>query len=359
MLKKTIKNNTSARNKTHNHTSKHIQHNRNHDRLFNTSLIPNKKETKKIISTYKNIKKFKTFYKKLNKNEKDNLDYYKGFGYVEINKFLYNNNKLNEISINDSFRNIKELFPKETNNLISIKNLLVNNIPDAVELFMNKFVVDKINTIDKIFTNPNIYKLDKNITLYRGNRGYNNTIGKTTKVGSEILFKNFISSSYDINVAMNFTGHQKESICCLYILNGMENVPYIYIPWNSRNYFKNMKLAASFADESEYLLPRNLKFKIIKIENKILNISTSDWIGKYYKDVSLSSLDKIMKNTNRTNRKKMIEKNLKKFMKEVKIYHLKYVSQEPVEPIEPYKYTDSINLKISNTREMDMVNKKN
>jgi uncharacterized protein YcbK (DUF882 family) len=120
-----------------------------------------------------------------------------------------------------------------------------------------------------------------------------------------------------------------------------------------------MKLAASFADESEYLLPRNLKFKIIKIENKILNISTSDWIGKYYKDVSLSSLDKIMKNTNRTNRKKMIEKNLKKFMKEVKIYHLKYVSQEPVEPIEPYKYTDSINLKISNTREMDMVNKKN
>lgn len=303
----------------------------------------------------KNISKFKNFYKKLNKNQKDTLSYYKGIGYIEINKFLYNNYKLDELNLNDSFMKIQDLFPDETHNVVNIKSLLVNNVPSAVELFINKFIVEKINTLDNIFAKPNTYKLDKDIILYRGNMGLSSTIGNKTKVGNEILFKNYLSTSYDISVAMNFTGVQNDVICCLYVLNGLENIPYVFVPWNLHTSFKKMDVKGSFADESEYLLPRNMKFKVTKIEKRILNVS-SDWPQKMYKNISISSLDKVFKKTQTLTNQESIEKNLGKFMRDVKVYHLEYVGQDPVEPIAPYTYTDKINLKVSNTRYIDMPN---
>lgn len=360
MTHKTIKDKTLK--KISKDKSSHIQrisqlknHNNNHSRIFDISHIPNKKQTKKIINTVKNITKFKSFYKQLNKNEKETLAFYKGFGYFEMNKFLYSNNELNEINLNNSIVKIQELLPAETQNLVNIKSLLVNNIPNAVELFINKFIVEKINTIDKIFALPNTYKLDKETILYRGNIGLISTIGKNTKIGNEILFKNFLSTSYDISVALDFTGVQNDIVCCLYILSGLENVPYVFIPWKLHNNFKNIKIPVAFYDESEYLLPRNLKFKVKKIEKRILNIS-NQLPQKIYKNISVNSLDKILQKNKMTNKKEAIEKNLGKFMRDIKIFHLEYIGQEPIEPISPYKYNETINLKVYNTRQMDLPN---
>jgi len=62
-----------------------------------------KKDTNTIVNVYSNIYKFKNFYKKLTTDEMNDLNYYKGNGYIDLNNFLYNQSKFKKIHLSRFF----------------------------------------------------------------------------------------------------------------------------------------------------------------------------------------------------------------------------------------------------------------
>ena len=301
---------------------------------------------KKILKTHSNLKKFNNFYKNISSIEKETLIGYKNFDYQSINKYLYNHNNIKEFKLDykDFGENIKSLYSNTTKELFNYKNISIEKLPKYIELYVNKFIINKIHILDKLFAHKNIYKLSGDEILYRGTEGHTITNDKN-KIGDEVIFNSFTSTStnkdvteYFINGIYNKLSPKKHklnsSICCLYILHGLKDVPYIFIPW--KNVMKSqMKSHIKFSlnEEFEYLLPRNLKFKIKKIETIIDdNVSTSSLL-------TFEKLDKIMKNTK-------INNLYKKINTKIKVYHLEFVEQLPVVSLEPYKYNSKINLHI-------------
>ena len=118
--------------------------------------------TKKVLKTFSNIKNFKKFYKNISKIEKDTIQFYKLNGYIDINKYLYNNNKLNELFINEwKFSNtIEKLYSNNTKNLFNFKNINFEKLPKYIELYVNDKIIKNINILDKLFINKDIPKLN-------------------------------------------------------------------------------------------------------------------------------------------------------------------------------------------------------
>jgi hypothetical protein len=301
---------------------------------------------KKILKTHSNIKKFNNFYKHISSIEKQTLMGYKNLDYRSINKYLYNHNNIKEFNIDyhDFGENIKSLHSNNTKGLFNYKNISVDTLPKYIELFVNKLIINKIHILDKLFSHKDIYRLSGDEILYRGTAGHTVTNDKN-KIGDEVIFNSFTSTTTNKNVTNYFINdysednkaHKKHktnnSTCCLYILHGLKDVPYIFIPW--RNVMKSqMKshIKVSLHEEFEYLLPRNLKFKIKKIETIIDDNITSS-------PITFAKLDKIMKHTK-------INNLYKKINSKIKVYHLEFVEQLPVVSLEPYKYDSKINLHI-------------
>jgi hypothetical protein len=69
---------------------------------------------------------------------------------------------------------------------------------------------------------------------------------------------------------------------CVFIFMNMKDIPFIYMP-NSKMYSddfsKFMMAQEPLNDFSEYTLPRNLEFKIEKIETKPINMERYDMFG--------------------------------------------------------------------------------
>ena len=308
--------------------------------------------TKKILKTHSNIIKFLKFYKNISKIEKDTIQIYKGMGYIGINKYLYNNHKLKELSINEwDFNNtIKNLYSNDTKNLFNFKNINIEKLPEYIELYINNTIIKHITILDKLFINKDIPKLNGKEVLFRGRSGDTYTTSKS-KIGNTLIFNSFISSSTNIDVSKNFINKiNKNNVgCCLYVLNGLKDIPYIYIPWFDiqKNQMKS-KISSSIYDEFEYLLPRNLKFKIKKIET-ILDDNIS-----YTTQITFEKLNKILKKTKATTKTKAKANSdnniLKKINNKIKIYHLDFVEHLPVEPLEPYKYDSSLQLHINKVK---------
>ena len=307
--------------------------------------------TKKILKTHSNIIKFLKFYKNISKIEKDTIQIYKGFAYIGINKYLYNNYKLKELSINEwDFNNtIKNLYSNDTKNLFNFKNINIEKLPEYIELYINNTIIKHITILDKLFINKDIPKLNGKEVLFRGTSGDTYTTSKS-KIGDTLIFNSFISSSTNIDVSKNFINHKinkKNVVCCLYVLNGLKDIPYIYIPWSVHKNQMKSKISSSIYDEFEYLLPRNLKFKIKKIET-ILDDNIS-----YTTQITFEKLNKILEKTKantkaNTKAKANSDNNiLKKINNKIKIYHLDFVEHLPVEPLEPYKYDSSLQLHIN------------
>ena len=302
--------------------------------------------TKKILKTHSNIIKFLKFYKNISKIDKDTIQIYKLSGYIGINKYLYNNHKLKELSINEwDFNNtIKNLYSNDTKNLFNFKNINIEKLPEYIELYINNTIIKHITILDKLFINKDIPKLNGKEVLFRGTSGDTYTTSKS-KIGDTLIFNSFISSSTNIDVSKNFINHKinkKNVVCCLYVLNGLKDIPYIYIPWSVHKNQMKSKISSSIYDEFEYLLPRNLKFKIKKIET-ILDDNIS-----YTTQITFAKLNKILKKTKantkaNTKAKANSDNNiLKKINNKIKIYHLDFVEHLPVEPLEPYKYDPSL-----------------
>ena len=303
--------------------------------------------TKKVLKTHSNIIKFLKFYKNISKIEKDTIQSYKGFAYIGINKYLYNNHKLKELSINEwDFNNtIKNLYSNDTKNLFNFKNINIEKLPEYIELYINNTIIKDITILDKLFINKDIPKLNGKEVLFRGTSGDTYTTSKS-KIGDTLIFNSFTSSSTNIDVSKNFINHEinkKNVVCCLYVLNGLKDIPYIYIPWSVHKNQMKSKISSSIYDEFEYLLPRNLKFKIKKIET-ILDDNIS-----YTTQITFAKLNKILKKTKANTKAKANSDNniLKKINNKIKIYHLDFVEHLPVEPLEPYKYDSSLQLHIN------------
>ena len=163
-----------------------------------------RKITTQIITMANNLKKFKMFYKKLFKNEKETLQDYKYSGYIEINKYLYEGLKMKEFRIDNLFiNNIKKYFSANTKSIVDLQSINPGNIKPFIELYVNKKIVEQINTIDKIFKHPNIINLTGNEILYRGTHGHSFTNAKH-KIGDIVVSKNFMSCSIEQNISEFF-----------------------------------------------------------------------------------------------------------------------------------------------------------
>jgi hypothetical protein len=322
------------------------------------SMHNHREKTKKILTMLSNLKKFREFYKELKLEERETLQDYKYSGFYKINKYLYSGNKMQDFNIDNRFLNdIKKYFSKETKDLVDIKSINPGNIKKYVELYVNNKIVKSINTIDKIFQSPKIQKLQGNELLYRGTHGHSIT-NKTSRVGNEVIFNNFISTSTEQYISEQFmTNHElKDKICCMYILTNMKDVPFIYLPWEIKNSDKLNKkyISQAFSDEFEFLLPRGLKFKISKREYIDYKFSNNRMAFNSIKKMSFDKLSKLVKNKDMDldNLSKMDDEDFKKLFdklsNKILTYHLEYIGQEPIEPISPYNYNSNINLHITN-----------
>jgi hypothetical protein len=314
-------------------------------KLFNRTRFRKYDNTKKVLKTLSNIKKFKNFYKNISKIDKETLQLYKGTVHKILNSYLYNHNNLKELKIDEfSFGNtIKNLYSNNTKQLFNYKNINLEKLPNYIELYINKFIVNKINILDKLFTNKEIPKFNGNELLFRGTKGETNTSIKS-KVGDEIIYNSFTSTSTDKEVSRDFISSKSNSnhvLCCLYILYGLKDVPYIYLPWSIiKN--KEMKghISESVYDEFEYLLPRNLKFKIKKIDK----IVDDTLLSSSSSSITFEKLNKLMKKTKNSDL-------YKKFYGKIKVYHLDFIEQLPVEPLPAYIYNPKIHLQFEKSFE--------
>jgi hypothetical protein len=327
-------------------------------------LMHRSETTKKMIRMLSNLRKFKVFYKKLSKEQKAVLAYYKSFGYVAMNQYLYNNKSIKELNIDNLFiQKLKDYYSENTKSLIDLKSINPGNIKQIVELYINKQVIEKINSMDDLFKLPDIPKLEGNEYLYRGTNDHTETT-KKSKVGDIITYNNYLSTSTLKDISEEFVGSWRQNkksnnLCCMYILHNLKDIPFIYIPWQIKkaHIFEKTDISQVSSDEFEYLLPRGLKFKIIKIESKIYHGYGST------KKLSFSKLDKIITLTSsKYNSIKLNDNSVQKIFdktnKKITTYHLEYVGQEPVEKLPLFEYNAKINLHITPETKEDITSSK-
>jgi len=361
MIKSVIRKKDSKKQSKQSKQSKQLKQSKQ-SKQSNKSIRKNvsKKKTYKIIKMLSNLKNFKNIYKKFNKEEKDTLVSYKQNGYRALNEYLYNNNTIKTLTFDKYFylSNIKSGFSNNTKDLFDYKNIDITNIPKFVEFYVNNIIIKKINIIDSIFTNKDIPKLDGSELLYRGKSRHTGTTDKS-KIGDEIVFKNFLSTSTEEENSLNFissyskkVNKDKKDICCMYVISGCKNVPYIYLPWSINAKFEKLLVVESTYDEFEYLLPRNLKFKITNITKGIKDEKTDS-----FKKLTFEQLENLIKkkNLNKINNND-IDMIIEKIFNKIKFIHLEYVEQLPTIKIPTYIYDEKLTLHFPN---IDKNNKNN
>jgi hypothetical protein len=331
------------------------------------SKVLRKDKTRKVLSILGYLKQFNKFYKSLSTIEKSTLSSYKGIGYNSINKYLYNNNKLNELHVSQELFvfKLKEHFSKNTKDLLDISSINPSNIKLLVELYVNKNIVEPINNIDKIFQNPLIPKLTGKELLYRGTREHSITT-KNSKIGDEIVIKNFVSSSTQQSISEMFITHKAKDSCCMYVLTNIKDIPFIYLPWNIKASSKLSKydISQTFNEEFEMLLPRGLKFKITDKKMNDYKIIDSWGSRLHTKKMSFAQLDKIANklNIDINELSKMSESEIQniydKMSIKIQTYYLTYIGRDETKPIEPYIYDPKLNLHIYPPRNMKQIQSK-
>jgi hypothetical protein len=250
------------------------------------------------------LPQFVKFYKKLSDAEIRAIKFYKGHGSFWQTQLLTYKKKQIEIvvpfplSIEKSFR--RDVIGENADTLLPF-------LPSLDIKDMNKYIENSIkarltllNRLDTIFQRKDCPKLKGNEILFRGVYIYPEL--KNKKEGESILFKNFMSTTIDRNIAENFSSES-----CILIFTKMKNVPFIYMP-NSKMYQENfVKFAISREinrDLSEYTLPRNLEFIITKIDEDYMS---SVW-GK---NKSFKQIIKSLKNKGFYNTKYLDNENTK------------------------------------------------
>ena len=318
-----------------------------------------KNDTNKVVKMYLNIKKFKHFYKNLNARERKVIHFYKTWGYENMNRFLYSGYKLEKLIFpdymgffqEDQKKNIPKYIQKFMN--YKTKEFIPKLIPKFITLFMNKLVIDRIYEIDKLYTKKEVPKFDGTELLYRGTNGAIITIitDKNTKIGDELIFKNYTSASSNKKIALSFSNIKTSDdnhSCCLFILYNMKNLPYIYLPWYDVYKHKNINssdIKHADDDEFEYLLPRNLKFEIINITIGLPVNNTKSYVNKKFKQINKTMKQIQMSHLEKNSlSKKDYKIVIPELFKDIKVYHLKFIEQLEIETFPEYVYNKDIEI---------------
>lgn len=297
------------------------------------------------------LPRFVKFYNKLGQDEIIAIKYYKGWGssfQTELLAEQSRKNKKDKTNKKDKQRELR--FPFSLRQEARFRHdisphlnelLPFNNTLDIKEL--NKYIetsykarITLLNRLDKIYDRADCPRLNGDEILFRGM--HMNSDIKKLKTGDTYLFKNFISTTVDRNVAERFSNGE-----CLFILMNMKDIPFIYMP-NSKEYGKDnfskfMVNTEPLIDYSEFTLPRNLEFKIERMEKKSI---THDTIGEPLIK-TFAKLLKVLKKqgyldnktetetkTDNTNKQEIIEKNI---FPQVTIFYCTLNNWHPREPI--------------------------
>lgn len=221
------------------------------------------------------LPKFVKFYNKLSPLQIIALKFYKGIGSQFQSKILSDDatSKTREISfpfyyIHD--RSLRSDITEFASQYMPMSlSLDIKDIEKYVETsYKTRFSL--LNVLNNIYDMPDCPKLTGIEILFRGMQ-YTPQI-KKLKVGDTYTFKNFISTTIDRNIAEKYSRGD-----CIFVLMDMKNIPFIYMP-NSKDYPYDINKSFSqfmmdrniYYDFSEYTLPRNLEFKIVKIEKQSL-----------------------------------------------------------------------------------------
>jgi len=315
-----------------------------------------KNDTNKIVKMYLNIQKFKNFYKNLNASERKIIDFYKRWGYQNMNRFLYSGYKLETLFFPDDMGFFQEdqrkYIPKYLQKFMNYKTkkFIPKYIPEFITLFMNNEIINRVYEMDKLYTKPDTPKFEGTEILYRGTNGAIVT-DKNTKIGDELIFKNYTSASSNKKVALSFSNLKTSDdnhSCCLFILYNMKNIPYIYLPWDDVYKHKNINnsdIKYADDDEFEYLLPRNLKFEIINITIGLPVNNTKSYANKKFKEINKTmkqiQMSHLEKNSLSNKDYKMV---IPELFKDIKVYHLKFIEQLEIEKFPEYVYNKDIEI---------------
>jgi hypothetical protein len=232
-----------------------------------------KYEVDRVSNIISLIPKFTKFYNKLSTKEIMALKYYKGYGSFWQTQFLTNEKSPREVTFpfniwsEQAFRN--DIYGEGKNVYPMLKSFDIKDIPNYIENNYKARIM-LLNTLDTIYNNPECPRFTGEEILFRG-MGAPPSLLKC-KAGDSFLFKNFMSSTFDRNEAERFAWGD-----ILLIFSDMKDIPFIYMPNDKPilssgiEYTKNLKNLSILNDYSECTLPRNLEFKINRIEEGIVS----------------------------------------------------------------------------------------
>jgi hypothetical protein len=272
--------------------------------------IYDKKEIDFSIFFPKKKEWFEYYNKILKKMLKDNkniksLVYYKGSGYAPINKLLINKS-LPYVFLFDKYNSsIKDIYNKTTINTDPIyifpddlkkisdhkKNNLLKHISNIDYLF-TKYYNNMILSDCIVFRGMSNIELPKNklninfnkiFTKMKSQQSVINEHNLILDKNSEFIFDNYVSTTFNINTALNFA----DSVLFVINIKKEHNIPGIFI---SQLFFSNIEDKKNLNNffkvndyEFEILIHRNFKIKIKEI--KILELEKD-----YYFSSSINNL---------------------------------------------------------------------
>jgi len=297
-----------------------------------------KYEVERVDKIVKLIPQFTKFYNKFTNDELTALKYYKGYGSFFQTQLLTNENKPLEISFpfriyeEETFR--RDIYGNGSNLYPMLKSFDIKDIPTYIENNY-KARIKILNNLDTIYNKPECPHLTGDEILFRGMRLPDSF--KKYKEGDTFTFKNFISTTADRNIAERFSTHDS-----LFILQDLKNIPFLYMPQNkfSENtgieYTKEMGKLIPYHDLSEYTLPRNLEFKIDKIESGFISPQQAVWnFNRNHKQITnFTKLDKLLTKKGIIETPEVYNDIIEKeIFPKVKIYYCTFTKWHPREPI--------------------------
>lgn len=310
-------------------------------KITKSQIVKIKRDRIRLLTKKLNfVKKYHKFFKKLSSKEKKALENYKMFGYSDINNYLLNDTKIKKIDIPMNTYG----YDNKIRNCEQISEITLNKLDRYIENNIN-FFINNIRIMDDIFNNKNCPKLTGTELLYRGIQDKYDS--EKYKEGNEIIMKNFQSTSLSQNISQKFMKlwSNKDKIpCCLFEIIKCKDVPFIYLPWDiSTKNNKNELLEGSlfeFGDEFEVLLPRNLKFKILKVRKNFIQDTI---MSKDITDIKNKQILKLLKKegSNNITNDNLIE-HIDKIFKNIYVITIKLIEQLPLTPINDFVLTNKI-----------------
>ena len=126
-----------------------------------------------------------------------------------------------------------------------------------------KGIEDKITQIDTAIADAPV--LDNPTLVYRGvaNKGMGGSIFfKQLKVGDTFQDSGYVSTTLDPRIGSKFAGSDASGGIVL----------QYHLPKGTKGLFPNAFMDGQYWNESEFLLPRNSKFKVTQIRVKIIDV---------------------------------------------------------------------------------------